>query len=192
MSSRSITMNAKLNIENSYQQMVVPFQGAKLSIIEYNNQPYVPMKPIVEGMGLDWKSQYRKITNKFKTCMVKMTIQLFGDSQSREVIMLPLRKLPAWLYSVEPNKVKPDLKETVIKYQEQCDDVLWNHWSGKLSARQKAFDELNQIDMADKVSKGKATYFSLGMHQRKREKKENEQKRLNWLNQNLGVLELGV
>ncbi|RYL23829.1 phage antirepressor N-terminal domain-containing protein [Acinetobacter baumannii] len=185
-------MNAKLNIENSYHQMVVPFQGAKLSIIEYNNQPYVPMKPIVEGMGLDWKSQYRKITNKFKTCMVKMTIQLFGDSQSREVIMLPLRKLPAWLYSVEPNKVKPELKETVIKYQEQCDDVLWNHWSGKLSARQKAFDELNQIDMADKVSKEKATYFSLGMHQRKREKKVNEQKRLNWLNQNLGLLELGV
>lgn len=192
MSSRSISMNAKLNIENSYQQMVVPFQGAKLSIIEYNNQPYVPMKPIVEGMGLDWKSQYRKITNKFKTCMVKMTIQLFGDSQSRDVIMLPLRKLPAWLYSVEPNKVKPELKETVIKYQEQCDDVLWNHWSGKLSARQKAFDELNQIDMADKVSKEKATYFSLGMHQRKREKKVNEQKRLNWLNQNLGLLELGV
>ena len=124
-------MNAKSNFNKDHSQMIVPFNNANLTMIEHNGQPYIPMKPIVEGMGLDWKSQYRKITNKFKSCMVKMTIQLFGDSQSREVIMLPLRKLPAWLYSVEPNKVKPELKETIIKYQEECDDVLWNYWTGK-------------------------------------------------------------
>ncbi len=174
------------------QPQTVFFHNTHLSIVEHNGQPYTPMKPIVEGMGLDWKSQYRKIVKKFKTCMVKMTIQLFGDSQSREVVMLPLRKLPAWLYSVEPNKVKPELRDTVIKYQEECDDVLWDYWTGKLNARHKAFDELNAIDMDDKISKAKGTLFSLGMHQRKREKKINKQKRQDWINKNTLLLNFGA
>ncbi len=179
-------MNAKMNLD--HDQMIVPFHNTNLTMIEHAGQPYVPMKPVVEGMGLDWKSQYRKITNRFKSCMVKMTIQLLGDTQKREVIMLPLRKLPAWLYSVEPNRVKPELKLKVIQYQEECDDVLWNHWTGKLSARQKAFDELNQLDMEEKISKGKGTFFSWGLHQRKRDKKINEQKRKEWLQRNLMTL----
>ncbi|MFK7255890.1 phage antirepressor N-terminal domain-containing protein [Acinetobacter baumannii] len=173
------------------QPQTVFFHNSQLSIVEYNNQPYVPMKLVVEGMGLDWKSQYRKIAKKFKTCMVKMTIQLFGDSQSREVVMLPLRKLPAWLYSVEPNKVKPELRDTVIKYQEECDDVLWNHWTGKLNARHKAFDELNAIDMDEKISKAKATLHSHGLHLRKAENKTNKQKRQDWINKNTLLLNFG-
>ena len=173
------------------QPQTVFFHNTQLSIVEYNNQPYVPMKLVVEGMGLDWKSQYRKIAKKFKTCMGKMTIQLFGDSQSREVVMLPLRKLPAWLYSVEPNKVKPELRDTVIKYQEECDDVLWNHWTGKLNARHKAFDQLNAIDMDEKISKAKATLHSHGLHLRKAEKKTNKQKRQDWINKNTLLLNFG-
>lgn len=42
----------------SYQQMIVSFHNANLSIVNYNGQPYVPMKPIVEGMGLTWQSQH--------------------------------------------------------------------------------------------------------------------------------------
>ena len=184
-------MNAKMKFCKDNGQMIVPFYNTSLTMIEYDGQPYIPMKPVVEGMGLDWKSQYRKITNKFKTCMVKMTIQLFGDSQSREVVMLPLRKLPAWLYSVEPNKVKPELKETIIKYQEECDDALWNYWTGKQSARQKAFDEFNKIEFDDKLSKAKGTISSLGMHARKREKKNNDQRRNDWMRTNVGILDLG-
>ena len=45
------------------------------------------------------------------------------------MLCLMLRKLPAWLYSVNANKVKPELRDTVIKYQEECDDVLWDYWT---------------------------------------------------------------
>ena len=156
----------------NYQQMAVPFHNANLSIVNYNGQPYVPMKPIVEGMGLDWKSQYRKIINKFRICMVKMTMQLKGDIQSREIILMPLRKLPAWLYSIEPNKVKPELKDTVIKYQEECDDVLWNYWTGKLNTRYQAYEKLNQLHFQEKLSKVKGSFHGTGLQQRKIEKHE--------------------
>ena len=173
---------------SSLQQITVPFHNAELYIVEYEGQPYTPMKPIVDGMGLDWKSQFVKLKQRFIKGMVEITIPTKGGLQT--MLCLMLRKLPAWLYSVNANKVKPELRDTVIKYQEECDDVLWDYWTGKLNARHRAFDELNEIDMDEKISKAKGTLFSLGMHQRKREKKTNNHKRESWMQQNIMLLDL--
>lgn len=108
--------------------MSVPFRGDNLYLVECDGQPYVPMKPVVEGMGLDWKTQHRKMVAKF-SCMVEMTIQLPGDTQNRAVTCLSLRKLPAWLYSVQPGKVSPEIRDKVIAYQQECDEVLWQYWT---------------------------------------------------------------
>lgn len=113
----------------SLTQMTVPFHNAELFLIEHNGQPYTPLRQIVQGMGLDWASQFTKIKQKFATCVVEITMQILGDDQSRSHTCIPVRKLPAWLYSVNPNKVKPELRDTVIKYQEECDDVLWDYWT---------------------------------------------------------------
>ena len=43
------------------QPQTVFFHNTQLSIVEHNNQPYVPMKPVVEGMGLAWQAQYDKL-----------------------------------------------------------------------------------------------------------------------------------
>lgn len=113
----------------SLQQITVPFHNTELFLIEHNGQPYTPLRQIVQGMGLDWASQFTKIKQKFATCVVEITMQILGDDQSRSHTCIPVRKLPAWLYSVNPNKVKPELRDTVIKYQEECDDVLWDYWT---------------------------------------------------------------
>lgn len=114
---------------NSLTQITVPFHSAELYLVEHNGQPYTPMKPIVEGMGLDWKSQFAKIKDKFNSSMVEITIQVVGDLQSRPYLCLPVRKLAAWLYSISPNKVKPEIRDSVIMYQNECDDVLWDYWT---------------------------------------------------------------
>lgn len=41
---------------NTISTINVPFHGNNLFIVNYNGEPYVPMKPIVEGMGLTWQS----------------------------------------------------------------------------------------------------------------------------------------
>lgn len=38
----------------------ITFYGDTIFCINYQNQPYTPMKPIVENMGLDWQSQATK------------------------------------------------------------------------------------------------------------------------------------
>ncbi|NOO49907.1 MULTISPECIES: phage antirepressor N-terminal domain-containing protein [Klebsiella pneumoniae complex] len=105
----------------------VPFYGNSLFVVEHNGEAYTPMKPIVEGMGLDWKSQHKKISQRFYKGMVEITIPSVGGIQS--MICLALRKLAAWLNSISPNKVRPEIRDNVIRYQEECDDVLYEYWT---------------------------------------------------------------
>lgn len=112
----------------SLQQITVPFHNAELFLVEHNGQPYTPMKPIVDGMGLDWKSQFVKLKQRFASTVVEITI-VANDGKERLMTCLPVRKLFGWLMTISPNKVKPELRETVIKYQEECDDVLWDYWT---------------------------------------------------------------
>ncbi len=107
--------------------ITVPFHQAELYIVEHEGQPYTPMKPIVDGMGLDWASQFIKLKQRFSKGIVEITIPSKGGLQT--MLCLLLRKLPAWLYSIHANKVKPELRDTVIMYQNECDDVLWDYWT---------------------------------------------------------------
>ncbi|MFW6480917.1 phage antirepressor N-terminal domain-containing protein, partial [Acinetobacter baumannii] len=112
---------------NSLTQIKVPFHSAELYLVEHGGQPYTPMKPIVEGMGLAWQAQLAKLNaNPKRWGITKIVIPTLGDLQ--EMVCLPLRKLFGWLMTISPNKVKPELRDTVIKYQEECDDVLWDYW----------------------------------------------------------------
>ncbi|WP_304164246.1 phage antirepressor N-terminal domain-containing protein [Lonsdalea britannica] len=117
----------------------VPFHGAHLYIVNHNGEAQTPMRPIVEGMGLDWASQFTKIKNRFKTSVVIITTQLPGDSQRREVVCLPLRKVAGWLHTINVGKVRPGLREKVARYQEECDDVLYEYWTkGEVKNPRKA------------------------------------------------------
>lgn len=42
---------------------------------------------------------------------------------------LALRKLAGWLATISPNKVKASIRDKVIRYQEECDDVLYEYWT---------------------------------------------------------------
>lgn len=116
-------------------QIAVPFHNAELYIVEHNGQPYTPMKPIVDGMGLAWQTQHRKLIqgynqngdapNRWGVSIIE-TPTLSGI---QEMLCIPLRKIFAWLMTISPNKVKPELRDTVIMYQNECNDVLWDYWS---------------------------------------------------------------
>ncbi len=116
----------------------VPFHGNNLYVVNFNGEPYVPMKPIVEGMGLTWQSQFEKIKQRFKSTITEIVI-VAADGKERNMICLALRKLAGWLHTISPNKVKPEIRDKVIKYQEECDDVLYEYWTtGEVKKKHKS------------------------------------------------------
>lgn len=115
----------------------VPFHGNNLYVVNFNGEPYVPMKPIVEGMGLTWQSQFEKLKQRFRKGITEIVIPSKGGDQS--MLCLALRKLAGWLHTISPNKVKPEIRDKVIKYQEECDDVLYEYWTtGEVKKKHKS------------------------------------------------------
>lgn len=123
---------------NTISTINVPFHGNNLYVVNYNGQPYVPMRPIVEGMGMDWTGQLNKLKQKFKSTVEEISI-VAADGKERNMICLALRKLAGWLHTISPNKVKPEIRDKVIKYQEECDDVLYEYWTtGEVKKKHKS------------------------------------------------------
>ncbi|MBF0095674.1 MAG: phage antirepressor N-terminal domain-containing protein, partial [Alphaproteobacteria bacterium] len=97
----------------------------------------VPMKPICENIGLAWQPQHRKLTNGDRSWGVTfMVIPSVGGEQ--ETLCLPLRMIPAWLFLLAPTRVKPELRDKLVAYQQECADVLWRHFTGQITGREQA------------------------------------------------------
>lgn len=109
--------------------MTVPFHGVQLYLVEHEGQPYVPMRPMVEGMGIDWSYQSRKLNaSKHRYGVAVIATPSAGGAQ--ESICIPLRKLPGWLGTLEPGRVKSlGARKKIEEFQDECDDALWQYWN---------------------------------------------------------------
>ncbi|MBG6243452.1 MAG: hypothetical protein EKE20_17385 [Candidatus Symbiopectobacterium sp. Dall1.0] len=106
----------------------VSFHGDNLYLVNHNGEPYTPMKPIVESMGMDWMGQYLKLKHRFSSTIEEISM-VAGDGKQRKMVCLPLRKLAGWLQTISLNKVNPEIRDKVMKYQNECDDVLYEYWT---------------------------------------------------------------
>lgn len=128
------------------QLFPVPFYEDTMVLVDHDGQPFVAMKPVVENMGLDWKGQHVKLTAKFDSVME--IISTTGvDGKQYEMVCLPLRKIPAFLYSVNPGKIKPELREKIVRYQSECDDALWDYWTQGVAVRQSVASDAQFISL---------------------------------------------
>lgn len=106
----------------------VPFHGDNLYLVNKNGEAFTPMKPIVDGMGLAWAPQHEKLKQRFSSTITEI-VMVAADGKNREMTCLALRKLPGWLHTINVGKVRPELREKVARYQEECDDVLYDYWT---------------------------------------------------------------
>lgn len=120
----------------------VTFHGDTIFCIDYQSQPFTPMKPIVQNMGLDWASQSVKLNaNKERWGVVMIATPSEGGEQ--KMLSMPVRKLPAWLNSINPKKVRPELRPKIELYQAESDDALWNYWmQGRAASSHPLADDM--------------------------------------------------
>ena len=73
--------------------------------------------------------------------------------------------------TISPNKVKAELRNTITRYQEECDEVLWQYWTTGVVVREKVQAELDEWRKKNNISFEQASTASKQMHTRKKEKK---------------------
>lgn len=122
---------------------------AVLVQVDDEQQVYIPLRPICEYLGLDWSAQTRRIRrdpvlSKWAT-FVAITATNPEEAQkggNPNMLCLPLDYLNGFLFGVSASRVKADLQERVILYQERCYKVLTEAFQeGRLTA-DVSFDDL--------------------------------------------------
>lgn len=107
----------------------VPFNGQQILTAMAAGVAYVAMKPIVENLGMSWGTQQQKLMkqlDKFNCIHMNMVA---ADGKLRKLLCLPLKKLNGWLFSINPEKVRADIRDKLIQYQEECFSVLHDYWT---------------------------------------------------------------
>jgi hypothetical protein len=103
----------------------VDFKSSQIEVVEQTQS--VVVKDICEAIGVSSKSQISKLQSddSYESKLIK--VQTKGGMQ--EVFTIPLSKLNGWLFSINPNKVKPEVKQKLIEYKKECFDVLNNYFN---------------------------------------------------------------
>ncbi|MGV3345286.1 phage antirepressor N-terminal domain-containing protein [Enterobacteriaceae bacterium LUAb1] len=116
----------------------ITFRHDTLNAVRYQGEIYVPMRRIVENLGMAWGTQQQKLmrnTDKFGCIHMNMVA---ADGKIRHTLCIPLQKLNGWLFSINASRVRPDLRQKVTTYQEECFQVLYEHFTTKIQAQNAA------------------------------------------------------
>lgn len=126
-----------------HNQGVVSFHGQNLELIEQNGEAYIAMRPVVEGLGLDWSAQRRKL-KKYRVRFGRVVIKFPSKGGIQNTACIPLKKLNGWLLLINTNKVRADIKAKLETYQEECSQVLYEYWFKGVSKKSSANDNPEQ------------------------------------------------
>ncbi|HGA5441864.1 TPA: phage antirepressor N-terminal domain-containing protein [Salmonella enterica subsp. enterica serovar Muenchen] len=152
----------------------VPFNGQQIITAMAAGVAYVAMKPIVENLGMSWTTQYRKLMaaakksnhihmntvdkdrdahmstpSKFGCC----DIAIPSKGGIQKMLCIPLKKLNGWLFSINPEKVRADIRDKLIQYQEECFTVLHDYWTkGKAENPRKKTSVDERTPLRDAVN----------------------------------------
>ena len=129
-------------MSNQISTQTISFNHQSLVTFEQNGTHYTAMKPICENIGLDWKSQYSRMKRDdvLNSTMVIITI-VAEDGKKREMICLPIEYLNGWLFGIDINRCKPEIRDTLIKYKKECYQALHDYWFNGKAERKTTVDD---------------------------------------------------
>ncbi|EDM3388243.1 phage antirepressor Ant [Salmonella enterica subsp. enterica serovar Newport] len=131
----------------------VPFNGHQIITAMAAGVAYVAMKPIVENLGMSWSTQQTKLMKQLQKFNCVHMNMVAADGKLRKLLCLPLKKLNGWLFSINPEKVRADIRDKLIQYQEECFTVLHDYWTkGKAENARKKTSVDDRTPLRDAVN----------------------------------------
>ncbi|MGO3056987.1 MAG: phage antirepressor N-terminal domain-containing protein [Halomonas sp.] len=112
----------------SASQVSINFHGTVIPTFNVKGVIRVAMKTICQSIGLDWRSQRQRIMRHPVLSKGVVIITTPSKGGAQRSLTLPLSKLNGWLFGVDATRVKPEIREKLVEYQEECFDVLSDYW----------------------------------------------------------------
>lgn len=120
------------------QLVTIPVPGANRPIMAVQNDgtEWVAARHICDSLGIDWKSQHRKLKDKTWASVVMMTTHDTTGRQ-QEISMVDRRTLTMWLATIDTNRVSEAARSTLEAYQLEAANALdaYFHDGGAINPR---------------------------------------------------------
>jgi len=89
-------------------------------------QVFVPVRPLCDYLGVDWSAQRKRIVGDAVLSEAARSVAATATEAGgrREMLCLPLNLLNGWLFGVSAARVKPEIRERLVRYQKECYRVL--------------------------------------------------------------------
>ena len=131
---------------------IAEINGSKILLIE-NGDKLVPIKPICQALGVAFQSQYEKLKNdEILSSTVTLSMTVGADKKDREMVCLPFMYVFGWLFTINPNNVSPEAKETVLRYKMECYKALYNHFTAQsMFLQEKQTEMIKQQDKLEQI-----------------------------------------
>lgn len=158
------------------QLVTVDFHGQSIFAALVNGVPYVAMKPICDNIGLQWEAQYKRIVRHPVMAGGMSIMDMPSSGGVQLTTCLPLSMMNGWLFGVDVNRVRKEIQPKLIRYQEECFDVLHQHFMGQQPTRFSVpgalYAKALQVEKDEAASFALASVAGKSLRQRRDEKKE--------------------
>lgn len=115
------------------REETVNFYGDELAAAQMEDGTImVPLRPIAEALGLTWPSQTQRVRRDPVLSPLQGVIMMKTPGGEQGFLALPLKVLPGWLFGIDSRRVRPELREKILRYQQDCYEVLWQHFKGQI------------------------------------------------------------
>ncbi|MCI0576033.1 MAG: ORF6C domain-containing protein [Chloroflexi bacterium] len=135
-------------------QRTVEFYGDEVTAVLINvggrQQVFVPVRPICDFLGVAWSPQRRRILRdpvlSKKVQFVTVTVTDSYRTRGLDMLCIPLDYLNGWLFGLNADRVKTEIRSRIIRYQEECYQILATAFVDRpLPAESPAVKALEQI-----------------------------------------------
>ena len=109
--------------------VTVPFHGDELVAVDREGVVFVALKPIVTSLGLDWSGQHQRVRRDEVLREGMGVIPIPSGSGVQEATALRLDLLNGWLFTIDSARVRPTVRDKLIRYQRECYAALHAHFT---------------------------------------------------------------
>ncbi len=119
----------------------IPFHDGEILAVDIDGKPHVLLRPVIEGLGLDFSAQYRKMRSRSWASVVVTTMQVPGDNQRREHALVDVRTLLMLMATIPEARVSEDVRPLLVAYQSEVADAIEAYWTKGGSINPRASEE---------------------------------------------------
>lgn len=102
----------------------------EIFISNNGTEKIVAIKPICKALGIDYPTQFSKLKEDSSLASRVGRSPITGaDGKEYRMTCLPLKYIFGWLFTINPENVKPEVKQQIIDYRELCYEKLYERFT---------------------------------------------------------------